>query len=232
MAKRAPQFLLAVLFFVAVIMLDEAGAGAAEKSREADDTESDAGGADGRVESGSEPSGADKNLELGSGDVKKGFRFESEAFASGAEIPEEHTCDGADRSPPFRWSGAPEGTKAFAIILEDPDASGGKFIHWVVYNIPDAARALDSAVIAEDDLGDGTHQGVNDFGKIGYRGPCPPEGAKHDYVFRLYALSGPVEVEPGAKHAALVEGMKGKILAEAEWRGHYRRGGTKAEKSR
>ncbi|MGH7820814.1 MAG: YbhB/YbcL family Raf kinase inhibitor-like protein [Candidatus Binatia bacterium] len=151
------------------------------------------------------------------------FHFESDAFADGTEIPAEHTCDGADRSPALKWDGAPGKTKAFAIVMEDPDAPGGTFVHWLAYNIPDAARALGASVPAEDDLGDGTRQGTNGFEKIGYSGPCPPRGERHTYVLRLYALSKPLDLEPGAKRDAVVEALEGKILAEAEWKGHYRR---------
>ena len=151
------------------------------------------------------------------------FRVTSDAFPPGDDIPSDHTCDGPDRSPPIHWSGAPEGTKAFAIVVEDPDAPGGTFVHWAVYNVPGAAQALDKGVPPAGELGDGSRQAKNDFGKVGWNGPCPPKGSKHDYRFRVFALSEPLDVLPGSGHRSVTAAMKGKILGKAELVGNYSR---------
>lgn len=151
------------------------------------------------------------------------LRLSSPAFKTDTDVPPEHTCDGADRSPAVEWRGAPEATKAFALLVEDPDAPSGVFVHWVVYNIPGAAGALDQGVENRDTLGDGTRQGKNDFGNVGYGGPCPPPGSKHHYEFRLFALAASLDLDPGASAASLRQAMQGKILAEARLVGLYQR---------
>jgi hypothetical protein len=152
------------------------------------------------------------------------FRLTSDAFADGAAIPTDHTCDGADRSPPLHWDGAPEGTKAFALIMDDPDAPGGTFTHWVLYNVPGAAKGLTEGIPPPTTtLGDGSRQGKNDFRRPGYGGPCPPKGTKHRYDFRLYALSELLEVEAGAKREDVEKAIKGKELAKTKLTGRYGR---------
>jgi Raf kinase inhibitor-like YbhB/YbcL family protein len=141
----------------------------------------------------------------------------SDAFVDGGQIPPDFTCDGADVSPPLAWDGAPDGTAAYALIVDDPDARG--FIHWVVAHIPGDVTALErDASARRSDL----VQGPNDFGRAGYGGPCPPSGS-HRYVFRLFALSEPLEVSgaPDAVRAA----VEGRVLGEATLSGTYRRGG-------
>ena len=144
------------------------------------------------------------------------LRLSSAAFEPGGVIPREHTCDGADTSPPLSWSGPPEGTRAFALIVSDPDANG--FVHWVLADIPGSTTELRA--------GEGDSIGVpgdNDFGRTGWGGPCPPSGI-HQYVFRLYALSAPLAL-PGTPDAASVEARLGELaLAQAELTGTYRRG--------
>ncbi len=110
------------------------------------------------------------------------------AFAAGRPIPEKYTCDGPDVSPPLAWTNAPAGTKSFALIADDPDAPGGIWVHWVVYNLPPTLTALAENTPPSPQLPDGAKQGVNDFGQTGYRGPCPPAGRLHRYVFNIYAL--------------------------------------------
>jgi Raf kinase inhibitor-like YbhB/YbcL family protein len=151
------------------------------------------------------------------------FKLASDVFEEGTLIPKEHTCDGADRSPPIHWEGAPDDTKSFAIVVDDPDAPSGNWNHWLVYNIPPAAKALAEGVPTRGSLGDGTRQGTNDFGKIGYGGPCPPRGSNHRYYFRCYALSALLELEPGAKRDAVLKALKGKTLGEAQLIGRYGR---------
>lgn len=141
----------------------------------------------------------------------------SPAFDEGGAIPREHTCDGDDRSPPLTWDGAPEGTAAFALIVEDPDAGG--FIHWVLIDIPgDTADLPDGEA---DSIGT---PGRNDFGRAGWGGPCPPSG-EHRYRFTLYALSEELSL-PGTTDAASVRAaLEGRVLAEAQLTGVYERGG-------
>jgi Raf kinase inhibitor-like YbhB/YbcL family protein len=147
----------------------------------------------------------------------------STAFQPGATIPKPYTGDGADRSPPLRWSEPPSGTKSLALICDDPDAPRGTWVHWVLFNLPGHTRELEEGVPATETLGNGAKQGKNDFGSIGYGGPAPPKGKPHRYVFTLYALDVAVDLLPGATKAQLMDAMKGHILAEGKLVGHYGR---------
>ena len=138
----------------------------------------------------------------------------SAAFQEGGTIPTEHTCDGLDISPALSWSGAPEGTQSFALILDDPDAPGGAFTHWVIFNIHADTLELEEAIPVTPQLANGAQQGDNDFGTIGYRGPCPPSGASHHYNFAVYALDITLELTAGATKAQLLNAMQGHILAQ------------------
>lgn len=114
------------------------------------------------------------------------FVLTSSAFADGSTIPIRHTCAGSDSSPPLHWSDAPAGTKSLALVCADPDAPGGTFYHWAVYDIPAAATSLPEHYPAE--TRDQVRQAINGFGRRGYGGPCPPPGRPHHYRFTLYAL--------------------------------------------
>lgn len=153
------------------------------------------------------------------------LEFSSSAFRDAADIPAMYTCDGDDISPPLAWSGAPAGTKSFALIVDDPDAPDpkaprGVWVHWVVYNLPaDITRLSEgvSSLPAEAKLG------INDFKKTAYGGPCPPIG-KHRYFFKLYALDTLLpDLGKGTK-ASVEKAMAGHILAEAKFIGTYSRG--------
>ncbi len=156
------------------------------------------------------------------------FTIESSAFGNGEEIPVVYTCQGKDVSPPLSWSGVPSGTKSLALIVSDPDAPDPAnprmtWVHWVLYNLPATATALpEGAGGSPELLPTGTRQGVNDWGRTGYGGPCPPIG-RHRYFFRLYALDcvmpdlGPIDMK------GLVEAMKGHVLGEAELMGTYQK---------
>ena len=146
----------------------------------------------------------------------------SAAFEAGGMIPSRYTCDGADTSVPLRWAGIPEGTKSLALISEDPDAPMGTWVHWVVWNIPAAARELAEGVGPEPQLPDGTRQGISDFGRPGYGGPCPPSGT-HQYYFTIYALDAMLDLPSGARKADLLKAMKGHVLAEGQLMGKYAR---------
>lgn len=149
--------------------------------------------------------------------------LESPAFGKGERIPVAHTCDGADVSPPLRWSGLPEGTECLALVADDPDAPAGTWVHWVIYGIPAAREGLPEGVPGELEVLDGGRQGTNDFGDPGYGGPCPPPNGAHRYFFKLYALDADPGLEPGATKAELLEAMDGHVLAEADLIGRYRR---------
>ena len=149
--------------------------------------------------------------------------IESQAFPAGGDIPRQYTCDGPDVSPSLRWNEPPTGTKTFALIADDPDAPVGTWVHWVVYDLPAAARALPEGVAKQKDVPGGGHQGANDFHRLGYGGPCPPPGKPHRYFFKLYALNAMLGLEPGATKAEVERSMKGKVLAEANVMGRYGR---------
>jgi Raf kinase inhibitor-like YbhB/YbcL family protein len=152
------------------------------------------------------------------------FDLTSSAFGGGAEIPKKHTCEGPDVSPALAWSDPPEKTRGFALICDDPDAPAGTWVHWVLYDLPAAARGLPEGVPRSDRLESGARQGTNDFGRIGYGGPCPPRGhGFHRYFFKLYALDAPSGLAPGATKAELERAMKGHVLAHAELMGRYQR---------
>jgi Raf kinase inhibitor-like YbhB/YbcL family protein len=151
------------------------------------------------------------------------MRLESSVFKEGGTIPREFTCDGEDVSPPLSWSGAPDGTKSFALICDDPDAPGRTWVHWVAFDLPPAISKLPRAVAARPALPDGGTQGINDFRKPGYGGPCPP-GGTHRYFFKLYALDTVLKLAPSSTKADVERAMKGHVLAEAALMGWYSRG--------
>ena len=151
------------------------------------------------------------------------FELTSAAFASGATIPQKHTCDGGNVSPPLAWTDPPSGTKAFALVCEDPDAPAGTWVHWVLYDLPATVRGVPEGVPPEPSLPDGSRQGRNDFKKIGYGGPCPPPGPPHRYFFRLYALDAPTGLQPGVTRSELAKAIASHTRATAELMGRYGR---------
>jgi hypothetical protein len=151
-----------------------------------------------------------------------GLQLTSKAFQQGVAIPSLYTCDGKDISPPLEWKDAPAGTKSFALICDDPDAPAGTWVHWVIYNIPPGATALREGMPKDAKLPDGSLHGVNDFGRTGYGGPCPPSGT-HRYYFKLYALDSTLLLPPKASKQRVEEAMEGHLLAQAELMGTYRR---------
>jgi Raf kinase inhibitor-like YbhB/YbcL family protein len=146
----------------------------------------------------------------------------SSAFPEGGMIPAKYTCDGSDISPPLAWTGMPERTKSFALICDDPDAPMGTWVHWVAWNIPPGARELAEGLPPKPELPDGSRQGLSDFHRPGYGGPCPPSGT-HRYYFRLYALDTILDLPGSARKADLLKAMKGHIRAEGQLMGKYRR---------
>ena len=151
------------------------------------------------------------------------IQLSSTAFAEGANIPKQYTGDGKDVSPPLRWSSPPQGTKSLALICDDPDAPGGTWIHWVLFNLPGDRRELEEGVPTQGELANGAKQGKNDSGNVGYGGPAPPPGKSHRYFFKLYALDTMLPLTPEATHSELVAAMKGHVLAEGQLMGRYGR---------
>jgi len=145
----------------------------------------------------------------------------SSAFASGAGIPKAYTCKGNDISPALAWSGAPAHAVSFAVIMDDPDAPAGTWVHWVAWNIPASAHSLSQDVPKRDQLSDGGRQGRNSFGKVGYNGPCPPAGQTHRYFFRVYALDAKLDLAAGADRSQLEAAMQGHVLAQGEYMGTF-----------
>lgn len=149
--------------------------------------------------------------------------IQTSAFKAGGEIPAQYTCSGADTSPALSWSGVPQGTQAFALIVDDPDAPSGTFNHWVIYDIPANTTSLAEGIAKSEQLPDGSRQGRNGFGRIGYGGPCPPPGKPHRYFFKLYALDAKLGLPAGESKTRVEVAMKGHVLGEAEVMGIYRR---------
>ncbi len=150
------------------------------------------------------------------------MKLESPAFTQGQAIPRQYSCEGAGISPPLRWSDPPQGTTSFALIVDDPDAPVGDFVHWVIYDLPAATRSLPEAVPTTDSAAGGV-QGRSSFRRIGYGGPCPPSGMHH-YYFRLYALDAPLSLPAGAVKKELETAMQGHIRGKAELMGTYQKG--------
>lgn len=141
----------------------------------------------------------------------------SPAFEPESRIPKKYTCDGENVSPPLKWSGVPAEAKSLALIVDDPDAPMGTWVHWVLYDLPPDLDAL-----PEGARGMGK-EGVNDFRKTGYGGPCPPRGSEHRYFFKVYALDTVTNLKSGATKRDLENAMRGHILAQGQLIGIYGR---------
>ena len=150
------------------------------------------------------------------------IKITSTAFTDGSMIPGDYTCDGRDISPPLAWTDVPEGTKSLAIICDDPDAPMGTWVHWVLFNIPATINELSQDIPTDKVLENGAIQGINDFRRYGYGGPCPP-GGTHRYYFKIYALDTELTEEPGITKADLLKAIKEHILAEGQLMGRYKR---------
>ena len=156
-------------------------------------------------------------------EVEITLSLSSTAFKEGDKIPVKYTCDGQDISPPLVWSEPPQKTQAFALIADDPDAPGGVFTHWVLFNLSSNVRQLNEDIPAQERLQNGASQGKNDFGRIGYGGPCPPRGPAHRYRFTIYALDKPLDLKPGVSKKQLLDATKAHILAQGQLIGTYQR---------
>lgn len=164
----------------------------------------------GQSRQGDEPMGS-SNLTL-----------ESNAFAFGDPIHSDYTCDGSDVSPQLQWQGVPSGTRSFVLICDDPDASVGTWVHWVYYDIPATVSELREAFPPDERPELGGAQGITDFRRVGYGGPCPPSGT-HRYYFKLYAIDSVLDLAPGATKRQVLQAADGHILAQAELMGTYSR---------
>lgn len=156
------------------------------------------------------------------GGQKMEIKLTSSAFEDGAMIPAKYTCDGQDISPPLQFDNIPQATRSIALISDDPDAPMGTWVHWVVFNIPPETRELSENFPSDETLPDGTRQGLTDFGKTGYGGPCPPSGT-HRYFFKIYALDTIIDVVPIADKKKLLKAMEGHILGQGQLMGKYKR---------
>jgi len=157
---------------------------------------------------------------------KPGFSFflRSSAFMNNTYIPKKYTCDGENISPDLFWGEYPPGTQSFVIIMEDPDAPFGLFVHWIVYDIPYYITSLKEGLPRQSVIDGVIKQGINDFGRIGYDGPCPPRGMPHRYFIRIYAIDIPtLGLPPGATKEDVRYAIEGHILAQTYLMGRYGR---------
>ncbi len=146
----------------------------------------------------------------------KHLALNSPSFAAEGVIPISYTCTGSDQSPPLRWNNLPKNTQSLALILDDPDAPAGDFVHWVIYNLPANSSGLPADVPKTATLPSGARQGVNGFGHVGYNGPCPPLGPPHHYHFKLYALGSLLNLPDHVTASDLNQALRGKVLAVSE----------------
>jgi Raf kinase inhibitor-like YbhB/YbcL family protein len=149
-----------------------------------------------------------------------GLEVTSPVLHENEVIPEQFTCDSTDESPELHISGLPEGTESIALLVEDPDAPGGIFAHWLVFNLPPDTKSLSQGFPHDPELDNGARQGRNSAGSIGYTGPCPPKGT-HRYFFRFYALDTMLDLPPGATRREFKDAIRGHILAEGRLMGLY-----------
>jgi Raf kinase inhibitor-like YbhB/YbcL family protein len=152
-----------------------------------------------------------------------GFKIASEAFSEGGIIPKDYTCSGQDLSPPLRWAGQPAGTKTLTLIVDDPDAPVGNWVHWVLVNLPGQTAELAEGASNDRTLPAGSMEGINDFGNTGYGGPCPPPGPAHRYYFTLYALDAGLSLGSRPKKADVIKAMEGHVLGKTSLMGRYSR---------
>jgi len=150
------------------------------------------------------------------------IEIRSSGFEDGDAIPTRYTCDGPDVSPPLSWDSVPDGTESLALIADDPDAPRGKFVHWVIYNLPPDTRRLPEDIPNQPTLPSGAVQGVNGAGGVGYMGPCPPSGT-HRYFFKVYSLDTGLDLGGRATKDDLMRAMEGHVITEGRLMGTYQR---------
>lgn len=153
---------------------------------------------------------------------RNNMKLTSMAFENGGMIPVKYTCKGEDISPDIKWENAPAGTKSFALICEDPDAPGGVWDHWILYNIPATVHELKEGYSKVPEIPGGSRQGKNSWGKTSYGGPCPPSGT-HRYFFKLYAISSMLNLKGGATKSEVLQAMENHVLAKVELMGTFKK---------
>ena len=151
------------------------------------------------------------------------FKLNTHSFSDGADIPKKYTCDGEDVSPELHWTDQPSAAKSFTLIVDDPDAPSGTWVHWVLVDLPGNAHDLPEGAGKTGALPGGAQQGINDFKKAVYGGPCPPPGKSHRYFFKLYALDSKLSLRAAPTKAEVEKAMRGHILGQGELVGQYRR---------
>ena len=154
------------------------------------------------------------------------LQITSTAFSEGQPIPAKYSCEGSDISPPLQWiplGGTPANTKSFALIMDDPDAPVGTWVHWVLYDLPPDTTELPEDVAKTQVIPGGAKQGLNTWPRLGYGGPCPPPGKPHRYFFKLYALDAMLDLKPILTKKDLLKAMEGHVLAEGQLMGTYQR---------
>ncbi|MBI3397759.1 MAG: YbhB/YbcL family Raf kinase inhibitor-like protein [Deltaproteobacteria bacterium] len=151
------------------------------------------------------------------------MQLKSTVFEDNGLIPKKYTCDGSDVSPPLTWSKPPVGTKSIVLICDDPDAPMGTWVHWTLYGLSPETTSLPENVPKQKEVLGGARQGITDFRKIGYGGPCQPKGPAHRYFFKIYALDIELNLPAGATKQDMEKAMKGHILAEGQLVGKYGR---------
>jgi Raf kinase inhibitor-like YbhB/YbcL family protein len=151
------------------------------------------------------------------------IQLSTNSFTPGGTIPKKFTCSGADVSPELSWATPPPGAKSVALIVDDPDAPAGTWNHWLLYNLPPSVHELPENQSHTTELANGALQGKNDFGNVGYNGPCPPPGKPHRYFFRLYALDTKLDLKAGADRRTLDHTIKGHVIGEGELMGSFGR---------
>lgn len=152
----------------------------------------------------------------------RNIQITSSAFKEGEFIPAKYTCDGKNVSPPLRWEDVPANTKSIALISDDHDAPAGDWVHWIVFNIPAQVKELQENIPVKKILDNGAKQGLNDFHKIGYGGPCPP-GGTHRYFFKIYALDTELQLNPGSTKTEVLKAMGNHVLGQGQLTGKYKR---------
>jgi len=147
----------------------------------------------------------------------------SKTVTDGKPVPTNHTGDGKDASPALSWSKVPATAKSIAITCEDPDAPGGTWFHWILFNLPPGTTSLKEGLEKKPTLPDGSGQGTNDFGKVGYNGPAPPKGAEHHYHYKIFALDNKLNLKPGCDKKQFYEALSGHVVGRGKLTGLYKR---------
>ena len=151
------------------------------------------------------------------------MKITSSVFKEGGTIPEKYTCLGEDVSPPLSWSEPPKGAKSLVLICDDPDAPVGTWVHWVLYGLQPNVTKLNEGIPPDGEVLNGARQGRNDFGNLGYGGPCPPPGAPHRYYFKSYAIDMKPDIPVGATKAEVLKAIEGHVLEEGRLMGRFGR---------